>query len=336
MKQNGRVLVLVGLAISVVFLAIAFGGLHPDTVLSVIRTANPIPLAIGAVWYFSAVAVISIRWGFLLRSSKPVPFGSLFRLVCIGYMGNNVYPLRSGEILRIFLLQLRENIPMARSTTVVILERIFDGLVMLTFIMVGLAATGAASPTIHSVAQFAAPIFVIALLVFFVLASKPDWMAALLHRVTRLLPGAVGDKINKLGDDVIDGLKCFRSPADLAGAVITSYLSWMLEASVYWIVSWAFDMNIGYGAALLVVGVVNLAGLIPASPGQFGVYEFFARTVLIAVGIGEAVATAYALTIHIVIWLPVTLLGFYFLLRPGIGGFGAIARAREFDHKAAV
>ncbi len=335
MKRNGRVLVIVGLAISVIFLVIAFGGLHPDAVLAVIRTADPLPLAIGAVWYFAAVAVISIRWGFLLRSSKPVPFSSLFRLVCIGYMGNNVYPLRSGEVLRIVLLQLREGIPMARSTTVVILERIFDGLVMLTFIVVGLAVTGAASPTIHNIVQFTAPIFVIALLVFFALASKPDWLAALLHRITRILPGAVGEKINKLGDDVIDGLKCFRSPADLAGAVITSYLSWMLEASVYLIVSMAFDMNINYGVALLVVGVVNLAGLIPASPGQFGVYEFFVRSVLIAVGIGEAVATTYALTIHLVIWLPVTLLGFYFLLRQGIGGFGALARARELEQNTA-
>ncbi len=44
----------------------------------------------------------------------------------------------------------------------------------------------------------------------------------------------------------------------------------------------------------LVVGVVNLAGLIPASPGQLGVYEFFASTVVIAVGIGEVQALAYA------------------------------------------
>lgn len=335
MKRNARVLVIVGLAISVIFLAIAFGGLHPAAVLDVIGTAQPVLLLVAALWYFTAVTVISIRWGFLLRSSKPVPFRSLFRLVCIGYMGNNVYPLRSGEILRIVLLQIREGVPMARATTVVILERIFDGLVMLTFIVVALSLTGVASPTIHSIVQFAAPVFVIALVVFFILASRPKSLSALIHQITRILPAALAEKINALGDDMIDGLQCFRSPADLAGAIITSYVSWMLEASVYWIVSWAFNMNIDYGVALLVVGVVNLAGLIPASPGQFGVYEFFARTVLIAAGVGEAVATAYALTIHLVIWLPVTLVGFYFLLRQGIGGFGALARARELEQNVA-
>ncbi|MFN8530945.1 MAG: lysylphosphatidylglycerol synthase transmembrane domain-containing protein [Anaerolineae bacterium] len=333
MTRNQRLLVIVGLAISAIFLAVAFGGLNPLVVIDVIRTVNPLLLLFGALWYFTAVAVISLRWGFLLRSTKAIPFSSLFRLVCIGYMGNNVYPLRSGELLRIFLLQMRDGVPMVRATTVVIIERVFDGLVMLTFIIVGLAITGVASPEINAVVSFAAPLFLIALLVFFVLAAKPDWLWALITTVTRVLPHNLRDKVNHLGHDIIDGLKAFRSPGDLIGAVVTSYLSWMLEASVYWIVSAAFGLNFSYGVALMVVGVVNLAGLIPASPGQFGVYEFFVRLVLVAVGVEQATATAYALTVHLVIWLPVTLVGFFFLIRQGLGGFGAVSRAREMEQQ---
>ncbi|MDX2161590.1 MAG: lysylphosphatidylglycerol synthase transmembrane domain-containing protein [bacterium] len=329
MKRQQRLLVIVGLAISVFFLVIAFNGLSPALVVDYMRTADPLPLVGGAAWYFTAVAVISLRWGFLLRSSKAVRFGMLFRLVCIGYMGNNVYPLRSGELLRIFLLQVRAGVPMVRATTVVIIERIFDGLVMLTFIVVALALTGIASPAITAIVTFAAPLFIAALLIFFALAARPQALAALITTVTKVLPVALRDKVNALGQDVIDGLACFRSPADLFGAVIASYVSWMLEASVYAIVSWAFGLNISYGLALLVVGVVNLAGLIPASPGQFGVYEFFVRTVLIAAGIGQGIATAYAFTIHLVIWLPVTLLGFFFLIRQGMGGVGVVAQARQ-------
>lgn len=331
MTRNQRLLVVVGLAISAIFLAFAFRNLNPTLVLDVIGTTNPLPLLAGAVWYFTAVSVISLRWGFLLRSGKAVSFAQLFRLVCIGYMGNNVYPLRSGEVLRIFLLQLREGIPMARATMVVIIERIFDGLVMLTFIVVGLSVTNIASPEINTIVSVTAPLFGLALVIFFGLAAKPDWLASLAGLVTRFLPGGLRDKVNGLVKDVIDGLKSFRSPADLVGAVVTSYLSWMLEASVYWIVSFAFNLGIDYGTALVVVGVVNLAGLIPASPGQFGVYEFFVILVLRAAGVAEVPATAYAFTVHMVIWLPVTLLGFFFLIRQGLGGFGAIARARQLE-----
>jgi uncharacterized membrane protein YbhN (UPF0104 family) len=102
---------------------------------------------------------------------------------------------------------------------------------------------------------------------------------------------------------------------------------------VYWLVSFAFNLNVGYPVMLLVVGVVNLAGLIPASPGQIGVFEFFVRTVLMAVGVDEATATAYALVVHVVIWLPVTLVGFYFLARQGLN-WQAVTHARELEQPA--
>ena len=84
---------------------------------------------------------------------------------------------------------------------------------------------------------------------------------------------------------------------------------------------------------LLTVGVVNLAGLIPASPGQIGVFEFFVSLVLIAVGVADTEAHAYALVVHLVIWLPVTLAGFAFLVRQGLG-WGAITHARELEQVA--
>ncbi len=107
----------------------------------------------------------------------------------------------------------------------------------------------------------------------------------------------------------------------------------MIEASVYWMVMFAFDLNLSYAVALLVVGTVNLAGLIPASPGQLGVYEFFASTVMRAAGVPNNQALAYAVVVHIVIWLPVTLVGFYFLARQGLG-WSAITRARDLERSA--
>lgn len=333
MSRNQRILVVVGLAISVIFLAVAFNGLNPAAVLDSIRSVNPALLIAAALWYFAAVAVIAARWGFLLLSAKRLPLSTLFRLVCIAYMGNNVYPLRAGEVLRIALLRRDEGIPLARITTTVLVERIFDGLVMLTFIVVALPLTGIASEQVNAVAAFAAPIFGMALLVFFVLAAQPGILRRLVLLVSRVLPGKLGDVARDMGEDVINGLAGLRTPAHLAGTVAFSYITWMLEASVYWIVAFAFGLQVSYPLMLLVVGVVNLAGLIPASPGQIGVYEFFVILVLTAAGVPDTTATAFALVVHVVIWLPVTLLGFYFLVRRGLG-FGALAHAEELQQGA--
>ncbi len=334
MGKNKRWLAIgFGILVSGVFLWFAFRNLNPEAVIGSIQHVNPIWLLIGAGVYFIDVTVISLRWGFLLRSIQKVPLRSLFPLVTIGYMGNNVYPLRGGEFLRTFLLQRNRHIPVVRAMTTVVVERVFDGLVMLTFILVALVFEGSISPEIRMVAKIAAPIFLVAIAVFFVLAARPNTLRQTMHFLGRFAPGRLHDILTRLADDVTAGLEGLRSPANLAGAVFCSFGSWMLEAVVYWMVAFAFNLQVSYTAMLLTVGVVNLAGLIPASPGQIGVFEFFVSLVLVAAGVAQAQANAYALVVHVVIWLPVTLVGFYFLARQGLG-WGAVTHAQELETEA--
>ncbi|NJL58103.1 flippase-like domain-containing protein [bacterium] len=322
------VFVLAGFLVSAVFMGFAFYELQPQIVWETIQQANLLWLLLGAGGYFGAVTLITLRWQFLLRAVQVVPLRHLIPLVCIGYMGNNVYPFRSGEALRIWLLQRNHGVPIFRATTTVIVERAFDGLVMLTFIVVPLALLNVVSPEIRAVASFAAPIFLIALSVFFALAAKPNLFRRIVAQVTRLLPDRAGQVVRSLSEEVIQGLEALRSPKYLAGAVLSSYASWSIEAGVYWIVTWAFDLNISYWEILIVVGTVNLAGLIPTSPGQIGVYEFFVSLSMAALGVPQNQALGYALVVHVVIWLPVTVVGFVFLAAQGLG-FGAITRAQS-------
>lgn len=330
MTQKQKLFVALGLLVSALFLWRAFSGLNPTEVLAYIQSANGLLLIGGGLLYFAAMLAITWRWSFLVKSLARVPFGYLYQLVAIGYMGNNVYPFRSGEILRIVLLNRSHKIPLGRLTTTVFVERIFDGIVMLTFIIVPLLFIENASPEIRTVASVGAPIFLGGLAVFLVLALQPRILRTLVALVARFLPGKVAEIVLKLGEEVIAGLEGLRSPRDLAGIVFASYLSWMIEALVYFITALAFGLDVGYPVMLTVVGVVNLAGLIPASPGQIGVFEFFASRVLMGVGIAEGRALAFALLVHIVIWLPPTLLGFICLIRRGLN-FSAVTNAHELE-----
>jgi uncharacterized protein (TIRG00374 family) len=332
MNRKQQVAVLTGIVISMVFLWFAFRDLHPTQVIEEIQQARISLLVVGAVWYFAAVSIISLRWQYLLRQVEVIPLKHLIPLVCIGYMGNNVYPLRSGEALRIFLLRREHGVPVVKAATTVIVERVFDGLVMLTFIILPLLVTDIGSSDIQRVVAFAAPLFLSALAVFFALAAKPSILRQLTDYGSKWLPGKLADLVESIGEEITDGLEGLRSPGDLAGAVISSYLTWGIEASVYWIVMLAFNIDSGYLVALMVVGTVNLAGLLPASPGMVGVFEFFARAVLVAAGIAEGLAAGYAITVHLVIWLPVTVAGFIFLIRQGLG-WSAITRAHQLEQQ---
>jgi hypothetical protein len=343
MTRQQRLVVLIGLTISALFLAIAFNGLDPGATLGYLRAANPLLIALAAVWYFAAVLMIALRWRFLLRpawranadgsanAARPVSVPHLATLVSVGYMGNNVFPLRAGEFMRIALLQRDSGVPVGRTATTVLVERMLDGIVMLTFILVALVFGGfTIADDARRIALLVAPPFVVGLALFFYFALHPAKLQTLISRVIARMPERVRAPLTHLSDDAIKGLEALRTPTDLIGTVVCSYASWMLEASTYWLVAQAFGLGVDYLGMLLVVGVVNLAGLIPASPGQFGVYEFFVRAVLVAIGISDSLAVAYAFSIHMVIWLPVTLVGFIILWRRGLG-WNTLRRARELE-----
>ncbi|MDZ4768330.1 MAG: lysylphosphatidylglycerol synthase transmembrane domain-containing protein [Chloroflexota bacterium] len=326
MTNRQRAIVGVGLLISVIFMALAFRDLKPIDVWAYIQRANPWLLLTAAVWYLGTRLVIALRWWFLLRSTRAVPLLDLLQLVCIGYMGNNVYPLRAGEILRVLLLKREYQVPIVRTTTVILAERVFDGIVLLSFVVVAVLTLDTGSPEVRSVITIAAPVFGVALIVFFTLALNPATFRALLRWVCARLPDAIGSRVQPLGEHVIDGLGGLRSPGDLLGTVVTSYGTWLLEAVTFLLVAQAFALDLDYVSVLLVVGVVNLAGLIPASPGQFGVFEGFVRITLTSLGIAVTEATAYALVTHLVLWLPITVIGFILLARKGLG-LAAVAQA---------
>src|SRR5512136_1810601 len=96
-----------------------------------LQNAQYLWLVPGVAVYFVGVWVRSWRWHYLLRPLKKIPTRTMFPIVCIGYMGNNIYPARAGEVLRAVILKDRQGVPVSASLATIIVERIFDGVVML-------------------------------------------------------------------------------------------------------------------------------------------------------------------------------------------------------------
>jgi uncharacterized protein (TIRG00374 family) len=91
-----------------------------------------------------------------------------------------------------------------------------------------------------------------------------------------------------------------------------------LETVKYWFVMHAFGFNASFFTLMLMNGVVNLATTIPAAPGYLGTFDAPGIAVLVADGIDSAVATGYTFVLHVALWLPITLLGAYYMTREGI------------------
>lgn len=304
---------------SAVFLALAFRGLQPERFLASLGSVSLSLLLLATGIYFLALLIIAWRWQILLDAVKRVPLEDLAQFVAIGYMGNNVYPLRAGDGLRILLLRRKHQVALLRATTVIAVEHLYNGTTMIVFVLAGLAAINLQSEAVETIVRLVMPLVSLAILAALVLTAKPAWLRRIVRWASQLLPSALGDAALRWSEDVLAALAGLRSPRHFLGALLVSFLTWGLEAGVYWLMLRAFGLDTGYAVALLLVGAINLAGIIPASPGQVGVYEFFVITILTATGVEAAQATAYAVVAHLVIWLPVTAVGFVLLLRQGLG-----------------
>ncbi|MCS6886689.1 MAG: flippase-like domain-containing protein, partial [Chloroflexus sp.] len=168
----------IGLIISAIFLGVALYGLDLAHFWAALREANYWWLLPGIAVYFATVWVRAWRWQSMLNHIAPVPLRNLFPIVVIGYMGNNVYPARAGEVLRSYVLRRNCGIAMSASLATVVLERLFDGLVMLLFVAVTLPFAPLPAAFRALVIGFSA-LFIVALVGFVALAARPQRMSRL-------------------------------------------------------------------------------------------------------------------------------------------------------------
>jgi hypothetical protein len=65
-------------------------------------------------------------------------------------------------------------------------------------------------------------------------------------------------------------------------------------------------------------GIVNLATTIPSSPGYVGTFDAPGIEILSIFGVNRALAASYTLVLHMALWLPITLLGLWYMTRESL------------------
>jgi len=302
-----------GVLISAAFVAYAFRGQDVGAVWATLRGANLwwLPPALG--FYFAGVWVRAFRWGVLLRPLVTVSARGVLPVVVAGYTANNVLPLRSGELVRAFLLGRRYGVRKTSALATIAVERLFDGLTMLAFL---LAATTVISFTaeLRRLTLVAFVLFAVVLLGLFALTVGGTLRDRLLQLVLGPLPTRLADRVERLAESFLGGLGVLTRRRDLALVAGASLVAWGCEAAMYWTIARGFEAGLadvmGPAAALLTTGVANLATLVPSAPGYVGPFEYGVRLALHDVlGVPSGLALSYAILLHAALWFPVTLWG---------------------------
>lgn len=315
-----------GVFISALFLYLALKGLQLGEFWQAVKSANYWWILPGIAVYFIAVWVRAWRWHYLLKPIKTIKTQFMFPITCIGYMGNNIYPARAGEVLRAVILKRKEGVPISASLATIIVERIFDAVVMLGFVFVNLPelanVASADSGFVGNIQDFAligTGLFIGALVAFMAAAMFPKFTLRIGQWfIDHLFPPRIRERSGGIMHKFLDGLASLRSPANVLMVLLTSVIIWLLETVKYWFVMHAFSFSVSFFALMLLNGVANLATTIPAAPGYIGTWEAVTKAVLMAYEVPGAEALGYAVVLHVALWLPITLLGAYYMAREGI------------------
>lgn len=304
-----------GLVIGLVFLYLAFSGQDFKEIGASLGQANYWWLIPGLISYFIGVGIRAIRWHYLLGPIQKVPTRRLFPVVVIGYMANNVLPVRMGEVVRAYVLDRREGVRKTAALATIVVERIMDGLTMLLFLALA-SLFVSVSPDIQGIEKIASLVFLAGIILFFVVAHSRTWMKRLENFGLRFVPGKIRPKVAGLAESFIDGLQVLRQWKDLLIVFSLSVLAWVFEAGMFWSVALAFNnMNLSATAIFMTLAVANLATLVPSTPGYVGPFDAAAKLVLQKIfGVGS-VALSYIILLHAALYLPVTLFGLYYWVK---------------------
>ncbi len=312
-----RFRLLIGTAVSLFFLAWLFWKVDLGTLWEALHHADYSWVILAAPVYFVGVWLRALRWHYLLAPVSPLPARRLFPYVVLGFMANNVLPLRAGELVRAFLLGQKAELSKTSILATILVERVLDALTLLLFAVV-------VSLFVPLPEWLRAGVFLVGLAFVGILAVSlaAAFLSGAVLAVTgvlaRVLPGALRPRVQDLVRLFLDGLASLRHGRTLGKVSALSLAVWLVEAAVFAVVGNGFQFSPPppFHAFLLTMSTANLGISIPSSQGGIGVFEFIAASVLQGSFNSDfSQAAAYAFVVHATILAPVTVLGIFFLWR---------------------
>lgn len=293
---------------------------------NVLRASN-LPLFLLA----AACATLSFplrawRWRYILEpTAGTFSFGPLWRATAIGMMVNNVSPARAGELARAYILSRETGrIRFTAALASLLVDRVFDTLVILLLLLVSVSVP--AFPDGATVGSWSVSKMLFVFTAIALTALVTLILAALFpHRVVNIWEralGGVAPKLMERGRGILisfgEGLGVLRDPRRSAIVFFWAVVMWLVNGTSFWIAFKAVGIDAPYSGALFLQSMLAFAVAAPSAPGFFGPFEAASKVALGVYGVNETLAVSYALGYHLLGWLPIVIIGFWYLGRMGL------------------
>lgn len=317
-------LLLIGFGISLLLLGVLLSKIDGRQLLHALAELDWRYL-LGAVGLtFVSYWLRAVRWRLLLLHERPIALGSLYAATIIGYMANNLFPARLGEIVRVWLLARRERLKVTPVFASLVIDRMLDGFALMVMLAVVLL-TLQLPPGMERVAALLRAGGVTTLVVYigavsFLLFLKLRSMQALklLALLTQPFPQSFRERLIPLAGSFLEGLSLAPGLSNLVLIFVCTALIWISATLPIHLVLRGFDIQLPLSASFFIMVLLVFAVMVPSAPGYVGTYHVACYTGLAAFRLPDSQAVSIALVIHGVGFFPVIMAGLYHLWSGGL------------------
>jgi len=251
----------------------------------------------------------------------------------IGFMANNLLPFRLGEFVRAWALGRRESLSKTTVFATVVVERVVDMITLLAIFGVTLLLHPIGSDTEAGRLTNAGALMLVTACVgltavLVVMERNPRLLSWVVDKLSSRLP----DKFRRKGaaaiSHFISGLSLFRDLPRLLWVFVLSFVMFTAFALCLTVSMLALGIHVPWYGGLIMLVITAIGIMVPAAPGYIGTVNLACVAGLALFSVGKELAVPFSWFFWAGQWIPVSLVGFYYLRREGLS-LRSIGEAQE-------
>lgn len=312
-----RLQIALSLLISVICLYFAFRGIDWAKTWTAMKSANYVYVMATVLVSLGSVWLRAYRWKFMLDPVKKVSVPGLFAATMIGFMANNILPARLGEFVRAYAVGRIFRVSKSAAFATIVIERAFD---LVTLVLcLGLVLLLVPLEKIRPMGLLAIIFCILTFAVLIFFRQRRTIVAGYVSGLFRRFPETSRNRADRLLHSFIDGLEVLARGQHIVAILVVSIVMWASVALSLDLAMRAFSFHVPYYASLVLLVVVSLGLMVPSGPGFAGTFEYAVIwSLLLFPGITKEEAASYAILYHATQFLPITILGFYYLWKSNL------------------
>lgn len=304
-----------GLVISALFLYLAFRSVDFAQTGAIILSSDFTFLILAIIVTLVQYLVRAWRWNIILCPIKKTRFNSRFLSILIGFAANCVLPARLGEFIRANSLGKAEKISKSATFGTLVIERLFDGFVVLLILLIGLLYTKFPADLVHisnslrGSAIFFFCAFIILICFIIGLRYRTDLFARVIEKLLFMLPESMRKKIILIVENFAFGLSPMKGVRSWLIVILWSMVLWFLSLCQIQFIGASIGIELPFITSFIIMGMLSMGVMVPSAPGFIGTFHLSVQYGFMFLGVSGEEALSAAILLHASFFFPTILFG---------------------------